>query len=137
MKHFRKLSHSAIIAGLALASLTVACTTEAPPQADDDDDGPAETSGSGGGGLGGPGPGTGGGGAGDVNEPCAQGAAAFCVCLEAAGESACTQGDFEDLYGFCDDGEDNGYLSCFGSYVQNDQIACGDAATGCEHLLPE
>ncbi len=142
MKPFSTLSQLTLIAGLALAGLTAACTTEAPPPPDDDDEEPADPqgpSGSGGGGLGNStGPGSGGsGGGGDVNEACAQGAAAFCTCIEAAGEPPCSQTDFENFYWYCDGGEDGGFLACFGSYVQDNQIACVDAMNGCEYLLPE
>jgi hypothetical protein len=135
------------LAALLLASLT-ACVVEQPEDDDEDDTeekggiqwGDGDESGGGGAPAEGVGSGAGesssSGGEGEVNETCAEGAAAFCFCLETFGEPACSEDERVGFYGACDAGQDNGYFACFGSYINSaNEIDCYAATEGCSDLV--
>src|SRR5687767_2539203 len=95
----------------------IACGGENPSD-DDDGSGNGSTSSATGGATGTGGgasaSGSGAGAGGSVDEECVTGVAAFCFCVENAGEPACTSQQQEDYYGVCTAGSDNGFLECVG-----------------------
>lgn len=64
-----------------------------------------------------------------LDETCALGVQAFCVCSEAAGET-CDNDTFLAFYQSCWEGEQP-ELACFASFVDGNQVDCASAVDAC------
>lgn len=67
-----------------------------------------------------------------LDENCATGAVAYCICKEAAGNGPCTNDDLATLYFGCYNADPDLYfVSCLALFVDGNQVDCDGAASVC------
>lgn len=67
---------------------------------------------------------------GALEDTCATGVSAFCICGEAYGYP-CSDSDMQALYDECLAGNDGGLFECMADFVQGNDVYCYDAVMTC------